>query len=139
MITGSYLGVTTLGDVGSTHTELMNAAMPFMLHNMVSHQEHQWNLLAKIFSQTKKNNLKVMNSQLFYRIIWPRVSCPSEVIASNEEHLSNYPQASMRFVLSLTSIKTSLPKNMTGYGKLVERYLTMTSPLLVICLREMPK
>ena len=28
MILGSYLGVTTLGDVGTTHTELINAAMP---------------------------------------------------------------------------------------------------------------
>ena len=27
MISGNYLGVTTLGDVRTTHTELMNAAM----------------------------------------------------------------------------------------------------------------
>ena len=31
MISGYYLGVTTLGDVGTTHTELMNAAMPFFV------------------------------------------------------------------------------------------------------------
>ena len=31
MISGNYLGVTTLGDVGTTHTELMNAAMPFFV------------------------------------------------------------------------------------------------------------
>ena len=27
MISGNYLGVITIGDVGTTHTELMNAAM----------------------------------------------------------------------------------------------------------------
>ena len=31
MISGYYLGVTTLGDVDSTHTELVNAAMPFFV------------------------------------------------------------------------------------------------------------
>ena len=31
MIAGNYLGVTTVGDVGTTHTELMNAAMPFFV------------------------------------------------------------------------------------------------------------
>ena len=31
MISGNYLVVTTLGDVGITHTELMNAAMPFFV------------------------------------------------------------------------------------------------------------
>ena len=64
----------------------------------------------------------------FYRIIWLQVSSPSELIASNEEHLSNYPEASKEIV-SVTSIKTSLPKTMAGCGKLVELYLTMTSPL----------
>ena len=29
MISGNYLGVTTLCDAGTTHTELMNAAMHF--------------------------------------------------------------------------------------------------------------
>ena len=29
MISGNYLGVTTLGGVDTTHTELMNAAIPF--------------------------------------------------------------------------------------------------------------
>ena len=45
----------------------------------------------------------------------------------------------LRRLLSLTSIKTSLPKTKTGCGKLVELYLTMTSPVQVICLWEMPK
>ena len=64
MISGNYLGVpvSTLGDIGTNHTELMNAAMPFLLHYMVSHQEHPLNLLAKIFSQIGKN-LKVMASK----------------------------------------------------------------------------
>ena len=31
IISGNYIGVTTLGDVGTTHTELMNAAMPFFV------------------------------------------------------------------------------------------------------------
>ena len=31
MISGNYLGVTTLGDIGTTHTELINAAMPFFV------------------------------------------------------------------------------------------------------------
>ena len=31
MISGNYLGVTTLGDVGTTHTELVNAAMSFFV------------------------------------------------------------------------------------------------------------
>ena len=31
MISGNYLGVTTLGEVGITNTELMNAAMPFFV------------------------------------------------------------------------------------------------------------
>ena len=29
MISGNYLCVTSLGDIGTTHTELMNAAMSF--------------------------------------------------------------------------------------------------------------
>ena len=31
MISENYLGVTTLGDVGTTHRELMNAAMSFFV------------------------------------------------------------------------------------------------------------
>ena len=31
VISGNYLGVTTLGDVGTTHTELMNAALPLLV------------------------------------------------------------------------------------------------------------
>ena len=31
MISGNYLGVTTLGDVGTTHTVLMNAAMSYFV------------------------------------------------------------------------------------------------------------
>ena len=46
----------------------------------------------------KKNNPKAMTSQLFYRIIWPHVGSPSELITSNEEHLSNYPEASKKIV-----------------------------------------
>ena len=40
-----------------------------------------------------------MASQLFYIIIWPHVSSPSELIASNGEHLSNYPEASEKIVV----------------------------------------
>ena len=39
-----------------------------------------------------------MASQLFYCIIWPHVSSPSELIASNEEHLNNYLEASKKIV-----------------------------------------
>ena len=78
-----------------------------------------------------------MASQLFYRISWPHVSSPSELIESNKEHLSNYSESSKKIVV-LTNIKTSLPKTTTGCGKLVELYLTMASPLQVICLIEMP-
>ena len=31
VISENYLGITTLGDVGTTHTELMNAAMSFFV------------------------------------------------------------------------------------------------------------
>ena len=31
MLSGNYLGVTTLGDAGTTHKELINAAMPFFV------------------------------------------------------------------------------------------------------------
>ena len=40
-----------------------------------------------------------MASQLFYRITWPHVSSPSECIVSNEEHLSNYFEASKKIVI----------------------------------------
>ena len=91
---------------------------------MVSHQEHPWNLFVKIFSQGSKSE---NTSQLFYRIIWPHVSSPSELVASNEVTILKL----LRRVLSLTSIMTSLPKIMTECGKLVELYLIMTSPLQV--------
>ena len=39
-----------------------------------------------------------MCQQLFYHIIWPHVSSPSELIALNEERLSNYPEASKKSV-----------------------------------------
>ena len=31
VISENYLGITTLGDVGTSHTELMNAAMSFFV------------------------------------------------------------------------------------------------------------
>ena len=65
---------------------------------MVSHQEHPWNLLAKIFFHKEKKNLKVMASQLFYRIIRPHVNSPSDLITSIEEHISHYPEASKKVV-----------------------------------------
>ena len=54
MISGNYLGVTTLGDVGTTHTELMLQQCISLLHYIVSHKEHPWNLLAKVFSQRRR-------------------------------------------------------------------------------------
>ena len=39
-----------------------------------------------------------MASHLFYHIIRPHVSSPSELIASNEEHLNNYPEVSKKIV-----------------------------------------
>ena len=53
-----------------------------------------------------------MASQLFYRIIWPHVSSPSELIASNKEHLSNYPEISEKIVLFYKY--QDMPKTMTG-------------------------
>ena len=40
-----------------------------------------------------------MASQLFYSIIWPHVGCPSDFITLDEEHLSNYPEASKKIVV----------------------------------------
>ena len=40
-----------------------------------------------------------MASQLFYCIIWPHVSSPSELIALCEEHLTNYPETSKKIVV----------------------------------------
>ena len=37
-----------------------------------------------------------MTPQLFYRIIWPHDRSSSELIASNEEHLINYPETSKK-------------------------------------------
>ena len=53
---------------------------------MVRHQEYPWNLLAKLFSQRRRE-------------ILPHVSSSSELIASNEQHLSNYPVASKKIVV----------------------------------------
>ena len=113
----------------------------------------------KYFHKEEKSESDGLTA-LFYHIIWPHVSSPPEFIESNEEHLSNHPEA-LRRLLSLTSIKvsngakirnrynqvphltqdtkTSLPKTMIGCGMLVELHLTMTYPLQAICLREMPK
>ena len=40
-----------------------------------------------------------MASQLFCRIIWPHDRSSSELIASNEEHLSNYPETSKKIIV----------------------------------------
>ena len=40
-----------------------------------------------------------MASQFFCRIIWPRDRSSSELIASNEEHLSNYPETSKKIIV----------------------------------------
>ena len=40
-----------------------------------------------------------MATQPFYRISWPHVSSPFELIASNEEHLSNYFEASKKIAV----------------------------------------
>ena len=58
MISGNYQGVTTLGDVGTTHTELMKAAMSFIVAFYSQPPEHTWNLLGTIFSQRIKEILK---------------------------------------------------------------------------------
>ena len=39
-----------------------------------------------------------MASQRFYRIIWPHDRSSSELIASNKEHLSYYPETSKKIV-----------------------------------------
>ena len=44
----------------------------------------------------KKKNPKVMASQLFCHIIYPHDRSTSEHMASNEEHLSNYPETSKK-------------------------------------------
>ena len=72
MISGNYLGVTTLGDVGTTHTKLMNAAMPFLValygqQPGTSMESSRYNIF------TNKKNTKVMASKLFYCIIWSAV------------------------------------------------------------------
>ena len=41
----------------------------------------------------EKRTPKVMASLLFYHIIWPHGGSSSELIASNEERLSNYREA----------------------------------------------
>ena len=48
MISVNYQDVTTLGNVGTTQTELMNAAMAFFVAITVSFKEHPWNLLTTI-------------------------------------------------------------------------------------------
>ena len=70
MTSGNYLGVTTLGDVDTNHTELMNTAMPFFVSLYgqppgTSMESARYNIF------TKKKNPKVMVPQLFYRVIWP--------------------------------------------------------------------
>ena len=56
------------------------------------------NLLPKNF-HIEEENPKVMASQRFYRIIWPHDRSTSELIASNEEHLSNCPETSKKIVV----------------------------------------
>ena len=52
MVSGIYQGLATIGDVGTTHTELIIAAMlSLLIFFTVSHQEQPWNLLATIYSQ----------------------------------------------------------------------------------------
>ena len=55
-----------------------------------------------IFTKRKRNDPKVMVSQLFHHFIWPDGSSPTELIASIEERLSKYPKATNK---PLTSIK----------------------------------
>ena len=63
----------------------------------------------------------MMVSQLFYHIICPNGGSPSELIASIEEHLSNYPEATKKIVVfDKNIINTSLPKTMRGYSGLVK-------------------
>ena len=103
---------------------------------MVSHQEHPWNLLAKIFSQRR---IKIWKW-------WPHSSSIALSGRMSAVHLNLMHQTKnikvtilklLRRLFSLTSINTSLHKNHDG--KLFELYLTMISPLQVICLREIPK
>ena len=54
MISGNYLGVTTLVDVGTTHTELMNASMHFFAAFYGQPPGTPWNLLAEIFSRRRR-------------------------------------------------------------------------------------
>ena len=68
-----------------------------LLHYMVSHQEHPWNLLAKIFSQRRRKLLKW----------WPHsssitlsghISAVHLNLLHHEEHLSYYPEATKRLI-----------------------------------------
>ena len=90
MISGKFQGVTSLGDVGTSHTEMMNSAIPFIvaLYSQptgISMDSARYNIITK-----KNRNPKVMASQLSYHIIWPHGGSPFE-LTSIEECLSNYP------------------------------------------------
>ena len=58
-VSESYQGLATIGDVGTTHTEFINAVITFwFLCALYSQQPGPWNLLATIYSQRKREILK---------------------------------------------------------------------------------
>ena len=89
-----------------------------LLHYMVSHQEHPWKLLAKIFLRRRSKSKSDDLTALLSHYLATHVSSPFELISSNEEHLSYYPEASKQIVV-FDKYQDISAKIITGCNKLV--------------------
>ena len=75
MISRNYQGVTSLGDVGNTNTELMYAAMPFFVALYIqspgtSKESARYNLFTKKKRTPKAMALPPTPANLLQHILW---------------------------------------------------------------------
>ena len=70
MISGNYEGLATTCDIGTTHTELMKTAMPFLVAFYSQPLEQSWNLLATLYLQSRGKGLPPTSINVLQHILW---------------------------------------------------------------------
>ena len=75
MVFGNYQGVATICDVATTHTEVMNAEMPFFvaLYSQppgTSMESARYNIFSKKKKSPQVTALPPTSANLLHRILW---------------------------------------------------------------------
>ena len=138
MISRNFPGIAIIGDVGAhSHRsdECRHAFLP-ATRTGTSMESACYIILIK----RKRNDPKVMVSQLLYHIVRPDGSSPTELIASIKERLSNYPNATKKNVVFATCKYQDISARDHVRIQRASQFAVdfdLSIAIQVICLREM--